>query len=107
MYPSDYGYTVGGEVRSDCLTKNLENYNDNNCYANDWLLKNYDQWLLSPYFVFSYLATSLISDGHVAVYYNSYSTATAISVSPVVYLASNVKITGGTGELDSPFIVTK
>ena len=37
MYPSDYGYAVGGDVRSNCLSMALNYYNRNNCYQNDWL----------------------------------------------------------------------
>ncbi len=106
MYPSDYGYAVGGEVRNNCLTKNLDNYNDDNCSINNWLFKNTNQWLLSPYYGYPFLVNSVYSDGHVAINYGSRSVVSIVNASPVVYLKSNVQITGGTGELNSPFIVT-
>ncbi|MDE6292211.1 MAG: hypothetical protein K2L98_00860, partial [Bacilli bacterium] len=49
MYPSDYGFAVGGSVRSTCLGKNLYNYDASNCYANDWLyIRERGQWTITP-----------------------------------------------------------
>ena len=47
MYPSDYGYAVGGEARTNCLANtNLYNYDTNNCDSNDWLYNSW-QWTMS------------------------------------------------------------
>ena len=48
MTPSDYGYAVGGEARTNCLANtNLYNYGTSNCYTDDWLYKNSTyQWTM-------------------------------------------------------------
>ena len=93
MYPSDYGYAVGGEVRESCLANtNLSNYNTNNCYSNDWLLNSIYQWTMSP-FAGSYNIDSAFgvgSGGHVSsstVYYAS-------SVRPALFLIPSIEISG-------------
>ncbi len=106
MYPSDYGYAVGGDVRNECLTISLKNYNSGNCSTNNWLFKSNDQWLLTPQSGYSYLSYSMYNDGLVDYNRGQRSTSSTIYASPVVYLKSNVQITGGTGKLNSPFIVT-
>ena len=107
MYPSDYGYaTSGGSTtdRATCLNKELWNWRSSisDCYTNDWLFnRGISQWTLSP------LADS--SSAHIAFYvyadgYVSYDGAYNVKgVRPVVYLASNVKISGGEGTSKSPF----
>ena len=101
MYPSDYGYAVGGEARENCLANtNLFNYNTNNCYVNDWLSRptNTEQRTMSPYessadVVFIVLlgyATNL------ATHYD-------YAVRPTLFLKSNVEISGGTGSATNPY----
>ena len=107
MYPSDYGYaTSGGSTtdRATCLNTALYSWDDSSvsdCKNNDWLLLSSTQWTISP------VATS--SNGLYAfdeIYSGSVSTTFAFSeygVRPVVYLTSNVKISGGEGTSESPF----
>ena len=110
MYPSDYGYaTSGGSTsnRASCLAKELYNWNSSNysdCYQNDWLYdsSNY-QWTLTSYNIFSasvFIVTGIgnVSQGN--AFYNER------AVSPALYLSSNVKITGGSGEKSDPFILS-
>ena len=106
MYPSDYGYAVGNNVRNTCLTKNLIKYNNDNCYLNDWLLSsNDDSWTLSPNSSNSYSSFSVISSGFVQ-YFSAY---TSRKVWPTLYLKSSVKITPNPhpeqeyGTVDNPF----
>ena len=106
MYLSDYGYATSGGSTTDraaCLNKELYNWDSSisDCHTNDWLLKNSWQWTLSPYAYSSraYVAFGVCSDGYVLdrdAYFNS-------AVLPVVYLTSNVKISGGEGTSESPF----
>ena len=37
LYPSDYGYAVGGNVRTTCLETEMYNWNNETCGSNDWL----------------------------------------------------------------------
>ncbi len=102
MYPSDYGYAVGGSVRDTCLKNILSKYNTNSCYANNWLKANsVIQWLLSPYSVLSTDAFYVDSYGY--VYGQYYGTNSANGVWPTAYLSSSVKITGGSGTSQSPY----
>ena len=109
MYPSDYGYaTSGGSTtdRATCLNTYLYNWSDSSvsdCKNNDWLFNSSYQWTISPSADSSraYRAFLVYSDGYVLSYYayDSY------AVLPVVYLTSNVKISGGEGTSKSPFIL--
>ena len=104
MYPSDYGYaTSGGSTtdRATCLNTVLDGY-VGDCSENDWLyLSTLTQWTLSPFADSSDASTvHLLADNGTIV--PDYA-ANFIGVSPVVYLTSNVKISGGEGTSESPF----
>ncbi len=109
IYPSDYGYaTTGGTTanRETCLTTSMYNWDDSaasDCKNNDWLLHSPYQWTLSPlanssraYFVFS-----VYSDGDVS-FSGAYYTCV---VFPVVFLKSDITITGGNGSSASPYTI--
>ena len=106
MYPSDYGYaTSGGSTtdRTTCLNKELRNWDSesvSDCKNNDWLFNNSYQWTLSPRALSSNANGAFIvrMSGDLAV--GAYS---AYGVRPVVYLTSNVKISGGEGTSELPF----
>ena len=113
MYPSDYGYaTSGGSTtnRATCLNTELYRWNNtsyvsSDCYNNDWLYdsSNY-QWTLTPYSSNSNFVFFVGSNGH--VYYNN-ANVTNTSVSPALYLSSNVKISGGDGSENSPWKLSR
>ena len=108
MYPSDYGYaTSGGDTtdRATCLNTVLYSWDGSSasdCKNNDWLYNSSSiQWTISPFantsatdFAF---AVSRYGNVHNDDACNSY------GVRPVVYLTSNVKISGGEGTSESPF----
>ena len=54
MYPSDYGYATSGGSTTDraaCLAKEMYNWDGSDvsdCKNNDYLLKSYYQWTLTP-----------------------------------------------------------
>ena len=105
MYPSDYGYAVGGEVRTNCLANtDLWSYRTNNCYSNDWLYKNSTvQWTMSPvaessdaafvFFVHSVGAFSFANAGYGFV------------VRPALFLIPSIEISGD-GTPSSPFTLS-
>jgi len=103
IYPSDYGFAVGGSVRSTCLSTNLSSYNNNNCYTNNWI-KNIYTWGYQntltpssnePSVVFK-LSNSGTMDQGLVLYSD-------VETHPVVYLNANVAITGGNGSSSSPY----
>ena len=104
MYPSDFGYAVGGEVRETCLGKSMYSYNSDSCNKNDWLTPSSNTWTMTPapdssiasnvFYVNStgYVYDTITSGGH--------------GVQPVAYLKPSVKIASGTGLISSPFLAT-
>ncbi len=109
MYPSDYGYaTSGGSSvnRASCLAKELYNWDSvSDCYNNDWLHNGSNhQWTLTPAAVNSISVFVLNSNGPV----NSNFTAgfTRNAVCPALYLSSNVRISGGSGQESDPFTLS-
>ena len=103
MYPSDYGYaTSGGSTgRDTCLSYNLYNWSSySDCYSNDWLYKSETiQWAITPNSSYSSYVFDMNSLGIVSNYYAN----SAYTVSPTLYLSSNVRISGGTGVESDPF----
>ena len=108
MYPSDYGYAVGGSVRETCLGKSMYKYNSDSCNTNDWLKPSGNTWAMtpSPWSSHADLVFYVNSSGYVN-YNNAYS---AGGVQPVVYLSSSVKITENPqpdkiyGSQENPFV---
>ena len=106
MYPSDYGYaTSGGSTtnRAACLAKELFNWDGSNvsdCYNNDYLLKSYSQWTLTPNSSDSYGVFYVDMKGFVS--YGRYAYGTD-GVWPVAFLKSNILISEvGNGSSESP-----
>ncbi|MBR1749180.1 MAG: hypothetical protein IJ743_05260 [Bacilli bacterium] len=109
MYPSDYGYAVGGVQRNNCLENiNLYNYGTSNCISNNWLRFNEVQYTITPYadITDSRGMFSIGEDGMVDnnVTINTYNFAGAVR--PSVYLKSNVMITGGEGTPTNPYVLS-
>ncbi len=100
IYPSDFGYAVGGEVRNNCLTKNLYDYDRDNCWTNDWLKPNNIAWLLFPGGNGAFTINEVFIDNAYSNVYSSY------SVWPTVYLTTTTKIVDGTGDINSPFVLS-
>ena len=95
MYPSDYGYAAG----SSCLSTALYNY-DGGCKNSDWLYSRVIEWLQAPYASDSSSAATLRSAGYVL---GDGSVTYSGAVRPVLYLNSNVQITGGDGSQKNAF----
>ena len=100
MYVSDYGYSV---KNSSCnhSSKSLYDYDATACGGNAWMLKNGNEWTVSPDSsyasgVFTILDRAFVSSSN-AIY--------GYGVRPVLYLNSNVYITGGDGSINNPFQV--
>ena len=105
IYPSDYGYAVGGSVRETCLTKKLNTYNSDNCFSNDWLFdSNSAQWTLTPENNTS-SAGKAFKITNKGIMDTSFSNSTG-AIRPVGYLKSNIIITGGNGKIDNPYTIS-
>ncbi len=100
MYASDYGYSV---KNSSCnhSSISLGSYNTTACGGSAWMLKNGNEWTLSPNSSYAYYVFSVIDNAYV----NGDLALEGIGARPVLYLNSNVYITGGDGSINNPFQV--
>src|SRR5574344_1599651 len=100
MYISDYGYATDESLCGSSTT--LYNYYTNAaCHTNDWLWKSSSSqwWSVVPNSSISYYVWYVYSNGYAnygSAYYGS-------AVGPVLYLKSNVQITGGEGSSANPY----
>ncbi len=94
MYPDDYGYAAG----SSCLSTALNVY-DGSCKNSDYL-SGVTEWLQTPDAGNGSTAARLISSGFVDV--GNHVTG-SYDVRPVLYLNTNVQITGGDGSQSNPY----
>ena len=98
MYPSDYGYSVTNANCSHTST-NLGSYNSSSCGGKAWLLKYSLEWTNSP---FSGSSTHVFDVG-ARVYLLISNAFSGLGVRPVLYLKSNVYVTGGDGSINNPY----
>ncbi len=105
MYPSDYGYAVGGDLRTTCLRKTMNSYNSG-CINYDWLRgASNAQWTITPSAGSTYAHWAFVveSDGRVSSVHAGYGYA----IRPTLYLKSGVKIVDRNyedyGSIDHPF----
>ena len=97
MYPSDYGYAAG----SSCLSTALYNY-DASCKNSDYLSIGVIEWLQAPNAYDSSYAADL-GTGRVGY---DLPVPGSFAVRPVLYLNSNVQITGGDGSQGNAFKIS-
>ena len=97
MYTSDYGYAASNEC-----SKELFYYDeDSKCIkTNNWLDKSTYTWLFPQFSDAHNCAFIVIDDGYVR--YGDVS-SDEFAVHPVLYLSSNVKISGGSGTSSDPY----
>ncbi len=101
IYPSDFGYAVGREVRNNCLTKNLWDYDGDNCNNNDWLKPSSGYlWTLMPRSSNPDYVFRINSSGGVS---NGFTVLNAYGVWPTLYLKKSVTIVSGNGTIDEPY----
>ena len=101
MYPSDYGYAVGGSDRETCLSKSLYNWSSMpKCYNNNYLYKaNIYQWTLMTNNLTGSYVYAVKSNGGFN-YGNAYSTDDA---RPSLFLKSGIIINSGDGSRTNPY----
>ncbi len=107
IYPSDYGYATNGGTsgRDYCFKKALYSWAGSGykeeCANKDWLKPSSSYlWTITPNSGSSHAAFSVHSSGFVI---GNYSVANSYVVWPVVYLKSNIQISGGDGTFENPF----
>ena len=100
MYVSDYGYSVKN-ASCNHSSKSLGSYGTTSCGGSAWILKNGSEWTVSPNSSDAYLVFDVSYNAGAG----SGSANYGYGVRPVLYLNSNVYITGGDGSLNNPFQV--
>lgn len=100
MYPSDFGFAVGGSNRTSCLSTALNSYGDG-CHSNDWLAGS-SAWTMTSTVAMDYQVHYVGSDVITKTApYGSY------GIRPVVYLDKDIIITGGSGTQNDPYTIKK
>ena len=97
MYVSDYGYAASSSSWSTALN----NYNNANVTANNWMYMGLYEWTLAPRTDYSNRAFRVYDTGIVhgnSVSYNS-------AARPVFYLKSTIGYGGGSGTAAKPILV--
>ena len=101
MYASDYGYAA-----SDVCTQVLIYYENETCINNNWLFNSdatSNEWTFNQNTENSLRAFIIYRIGRIAIDMNSATFNSQLAVRPVLYLTSNVQITGGTGTSTDPY----
>ena len=101
MYASDYGYAA-----SDVCTQVLIYYENETCINNNWLFNSdatSNEWTFNQNTENSLRAFIIYRIGRIAIDMNSAVFNSQLAVRPVLYLTSNVQITGGTGTSTDPY----
>ena len=100
IYPSDYSYAAD---LNKC-TKQLNNYSDSTCTANDWLFDGISQWTLTPYSSTKSYAWHIYSSGHLDNFL--YTLYGGTGVRPALYLNSELEIKSGDGSSSNPYTLS-
>lgn len=101
-YPSDYSYSSDFSI----CTNTIGGYNNNVCFGTNWMYPimsadgTQSSWLLTPNSSNSNRAWDVISVGSVHVGYYS---GNGFGVAPVLYLSSELSLSGGVGSSADPY----
>ncbi len=90
LYPSDYGYALGGNNRATCFEKSMFDFKNEPCNTNNWLIPTSTVWTLTalPETKSSDRAYRIYADGEV----NDNRVRLAFHIIPVAYLKVDSKI---------------
>ncbi len=103
MYPSDYGYSVGGITREECLKLNKEGSgwgSESECDENAWIVKDENNYLT--------IMAQSNPKGNLFIIFQKHLTGGfpvdwKQQVLPVLYLKTSVKIKDGKGIESNPY----
>ncbi len=103
MYVSDYGYAASNICKS--VVTGVGGYHSSFCTSTNWLYSGSGEWLLPQYsgsfdYAFDVNSTGYLDYNHVNV------VNIELAVRPVLYLSSNVKISGGEGTSQKPYTLS-
>lgn len=101
IYPSDFGFAVGGSVRDTCLSASMgPSYSS--CVSDDWIyISNAYQWTITAKPNSASSVHVLFNDSRL----NDKDSNRAYGVRPVVYLNTNIIKVSGSGSTTDPFVI--
>ena len=102
MYASDFGYAAGGNC-----SQTLDNYDDSTCANNNWLAQNEAFWILTPNAFGRVMGASGESNLIGLSIQPPSQLVKLYQILPVLYLSSDVMITGGVGTSSDSYILSK
>ena len=92
--------------KNSCGSFSLSVNNYRSCRYTNWMYYSSNAWwTLSPYAGNLFISFFVYSDGHLSSF-NGRVDSDSLAVRPVVYLSSEVKITGGTGTQSDPYEIS-
>ena len=98
-------YIRSNSNKTSCGSFSLNTDNHNSCRNTNWMYYSSNAWwTLSPYAGNLFISFFVYSDGHLSSF-NGRVDSDSLAVRPVVYLSSDIKITGGTGTQDDPYTI--
>ena len=100
IYPSDYGYATGTNA---CLEKELNMW-ETECQGTSWLNQGSNQWTMMSDKAKTDEVITITNKGYAS---NAVVNSSDIVAHPVVYLRSEVQISGGKGTEQEPYTLTK
>ncbi|MCX4365875.1 MAG: hypothetical protein OSJ70_08920 [Bacilli bacterium] len=109
MYPSDYGYSMGGDTREKCVgtnyyqSGNSGGLSSTNCPETSWIFNKQNQWTITVRTNGTPSAFFIGFDGRGDN--NDYGYKD-VGVRPTVYLNLNVRISTGSGTDSDPYKLT-
>ena len=95
-------YIRSNSNKGSCGTLNKNEQNYKICQSTTWMFNGVSWWMLTTNAHLSNNVSIVRNDGYI----NSYDAKMTYGVRPVVYLSSNVQITGGSGSSSNPYAIT-
>ena len=101
LYPSDYGFAVGGDVRKECLQNGMfyQSEMSDDCHNNNWIGVKLGQWYITP------SGTTPDYCGYSTSFLYMKTCKTNADVFPAAYLDSTTYFTSGTGTESDPYTI--
>ena len=109
VYPSDYGYAVGGNIRNECLKRNNLGFYSDNCYKYDWIYSVSPIWTITSYIYAKSNSAGLHINASGGL--SSQGMVASENIIPVIYLKNDAKIVENLqtdkeyGSIDNPFVL--
>ena len=103
IYPSDYAYSLENNERERCLKADLHKWVNANCTENNWLKPTSNELLTITVNDYDLAVAGEATNFKINTNGNVKASGSNGTIWPTLYLKPNVTITGGAGEINSPY----